>query len=76
MLERLKQIIVQYVEIEPAEITEQTSLRADLGMNSLELINLVVQVEDEFNVDIHEKDAMDFQVLGDVVAYLNCKSAQ
>ncbi|MGI5898832.1 MAG: acyl carrier protein [Christensenellales bacterium] len=76
MLNYLKEVIGKYVEIDVNNITMNTNLRADLGMNSLELINLVVQVEDELGVEIDETDAIDFQVVGDVVEYLNNSGKQ
>jgi acyl carrier protein len=52
MLERMKTIFSQYVEINPDEITEQTDLRLDLGLNSLEFVQLICVLEDEFDVEI------------------------
>lgn len=74
MLERLKAIFTDYVEIEPDAITEQTNLRTDLGLNSLEFVNLITRLEDEFGIEIPDRDAMGFQVLEDLVAYLEKKA--
>lgn len=70
MLERVKKIIVEYVDVDPDKITEQTNLRMDLGMTSISLMNMIVDVEEEFGLEIDEADIMEFQVLGDVLEHL------
>jgi len=70
MLERIKNIIVEYVDVDPDKISEQTNLRMDLGMTSLSLMNMIVDVEEEFGLEIDEADIMEFQILGDVLEYL------
>ncbi|MBR2418726.1 MAG: acyl carrier protein, partial [Clostridia bacterium] len=45
MFEQVKALICQYVDIDPATITEDTNIRSDLGLNSLELINIAVAIE-------------------------------
>ncbi len=70
MLERIRELFTEYVEVDPAGITADTNLRADLGLNSLEFVNLITRLEDEFGIEIPDRDAMGFQILGDVVEYL------
>jgi len=70
MLEKFRKIIVDYVEIDPNEITEETSLRTDLGVNSYELMNMVVTVEQEFGVEIPDRELVTFQTVGDLLKYL------
>ena len=55
MLERLKKLICQYADIAPEDITGETNIRSDLGLNSLELVNLAVAIEDEFDVEIPDR---------------------
>lgn len=70
MLEKLKEIIVMYADIAPEEITAESGIRQDLALNSLVLMNLIVEIEDRFNVEIPEDAAMEFETVGDVVAFL------
>ena len=70
MLEKLKEIIVMYADISPEEITAESGIRQDLALNSLVLMNLIVEIEDRFNVEIPEDAAMEFETVGDVVAFL------
>jgi acyl carrier protein len=76
MLERIKKVLSQYVEINPDEITEQTDLRLDLSLNSLELAQLITVLEEEYDVEIPDRDILSFQVLGDVIAFLQNGKAQ
>lgn len=70
MFERLLTILSEYVMLDPQEITPETELRTGLGMNSLEFIHLITVLEREFQVEISDREAINFQMVGDVVAYL------
>ena len=70
MLETLKKIIIMYTDISPEEITPESDIRNDLGLNSLTLMNLVVEVEDRYNIEIPEDIAVEFETVGDVIKYL------
>lgn len=69
-MDTLKKIIVDYVEIDPEEITPETSLKADLGLSSLALMNILVDLEDELDIEIDEEVAQEFVSVGDVTEYL------
>ncbi len=75
MFERLLTILSEYVLLDPKEITPQSELRKDLGLNSLEFIHLVTVLEREFQVEIPEREAINFQFVGDVIAYLEKQTA-
>lgn len=75
MLERLIALLSEYMVLDPQEITPETDLRADLGLNSLEFIHLIAALEREFHVQIPEREAISFQVIGDVMAYLEKQMA-
>ena len=70
MLERLKKLICQYASIKPEEITGETNIRSDLGLNSLELVNLAVAIEDEFDVEIPDRAVAGIETVDDVIALL------
>ena len=75
MFERLLAILAQQMMLDPKEITPETNLRLDLGVNSLEFIYLITVLETEFHVSIPDRDAISFQAVGDVVAYLEKETA-
>ena len=67
MLETLREVICRFVEIDPNTLTEETNIRAELGLNSLELINIAVAIEDEFDVEIPDREVGNIETLGDAI---------
>lgn len=70
MFETLKDLLVKELQIDPAIITVDAELSSDLGINSIELANLVMICEDKFDLTIEDEDIHGFVTVGDVVAYL------
>ena len=69
-MERVAQILGTVTGTEPDCIDENQNLRDDLGLSSLDVINLVVMFEEEFGIDIPDRHIMTFVTVGDVAAYL------
>ena len=67
MLEKLIEVICRYVDIDPAKLSAETNIRSELGLNSLELINIAVAIEDEFDVEIPDREVMNIETLADAV---------
>ena len=67
MLERMREVICRYVELDPNTLTEETNIRSELGLNSLELINIAVAIEDEFDVEIPDREVSNLETLGDAI---------
>ena len=70
MFEKLKAILVEELSLNADDITLSAELVNDLGINSLELADLVLLCEDEFGVEFNEDDIHKFITIGDVVEYL------
>ena len=70
MFERIKNILVEELSLNPDDVTLSAELANDLGVNSLELADLVLVCEDEFGVEFNEEDIHKFITVGDVVEYL------
>ena len=70
MFEQLKAILVEELQIEPDEITPDSELSADLGINSIELADLVMLCEERFDISIDDSDIGKFTTIQDVVDYL------
>lgn len=71
MLERLASLVYNQTGDNSVEITRETVLLADLGMNSFDLVNLVCVVEDEFDVEIPDRIIATFKTVGDVMDYIS-----
>ena len=70
MFETFKQILIDEMQIDASAITLDAELSGDLGINSIELANLVMVCEDKFDVVIEDDDIHSFITVGDVVNFL------
>ena len=70
MFEKVKDLLVEELQINPDDITMDADLAKDLNINSIELADLVMLCEEKFNIEIPEDQAGDFVTVGDVVNYL------
>lgn len=76
MLETVKALIEEKLNADGAEITEETNLKEDLNADSLDLFELVMALEDEFNIEIPSEDLEQLVTVGDVLEYLTSKGAE
>ncbi|MBQ2805785.1 MAG: acyl carrier protein [Clostridia bacterium] len=70
MFEKLKNLFVEELQIDADEITMDAELIKDLGINSIELADLVMLCEEKFDIEIDDEDIHKFVTVGDVVNYL------
>ncbi|MBQ3087268.1 MAG: acyl carrier protein [Clostridia bacterium] len=70
MIERLIAVVGEYVSVDRKDITEETSLRQELGLNSLDLVNLAVSVEHEFGVEISDRKLTMIKTVGDMIRHI------
>lgn len=70
MFEKLKQLLVDELSIDENDITLEAELSGDLGINSIELADLVMLCEDKFGIEINDDDLRKFTTVADVVEYL------
>lgn len=73
MLEKLREIICEFADVKPEDITEETNIRTDLALDSLSLLNLAVEIENEFDLEVSDRDAMNLETVGDVIALIESK---
>jgi acyl carrier protein len=71
--EKVKQIIVNKLGVEESQITNEASFTNDLGADSLDTVELIMEFEKEFNISIEDSDAEKIQTVGDAVNYLESK---
>lgn len=70
MLEKMKVMIAEQLNCEESIINEDTSFKDDLGADSLDLFELVMALEDEYNVEIPAEELTELETVGDVMEYL------
>lgn len=71
MLKQLIDIICEYVEIEPEEITAASSLRNDVGATSFDLMNIAVEVERSFRIHVPDDRLPLIKTVGDIAALID-----
>lgn len=74
MFENLKKFLVDELHVKAEDITMEAELSGDLGINSLELADLVYLCEEKFNVVIDDDELNNFVTVGDVVRYLETQN--
>ena len=67
-LEAIIAIISDFVDVDPAEVTVDSKLRSDLGLNSFDFVNIAVEVEREYNIKIPDTDISQLKTVGDLLA--------
>ena len=68
---KVRDIIEKELGVERDKMTDEASFIEDLGADSLDIVELVMEFEKEFNIDIPDEDAEKLRTVGDAVAYLN-----
>lgn len=70
MFDKLADIIVNYVEIDKADIKPESRFMEDLGFNSFDFMSMLGEIEDELDVEIVQEDAADIRTVQEAVDYL------
>ncbi|MFB9273663.1 acyl carrier protein [Cohnella sp. CIP 111063] len=70
VLDRVKRIVIERLGVEEAEVTPEASFKDDLGADSLDVVELVMELEDEFDLEISDEDAEKITTVGEVVKYI------
>ena len=71
--DRISAVLVTRLRATPASIAEAASLDADLGATSLDMVETIMSLEDEFGIEISDRDAESLQTVGDVIALVRAK---
>ena len=70
VFDKVKDLIVEVLSAEADDITSATDIQNDLGADSLDVVDLIQAIEDEFGVDIPDEDSQNIKTVGDIVAYI------
>lgn len=74
--EQVKAVIVEQLSVNPEEVTDDASFIEDLGADSLDIVELVMELEDKFKIDIPDEDAEKISTVGDAVRYIEDKHSE
>lgn len=70
VFERLKKIIVEQLGVEPEKVTMEASFRDDLKADSLDLVELIMAIEEEFGGEVSDEEAQKIKTVGDAVRFI------
>ena len=76
MLEKSKEMVAEQLNVDAAEITEATSFKDDLGADSLDLFELVMALEEEYEIEIPSEELENLTTVGSVADYLKSKGIE
>jgi acyl carrier protein len=68
--ERVKEVLTEHLGVDEDQITEEASFQEDLDADSLDLVELIMELEDQFGVKISDEDAQKIQTVGQAVDYV------
>ena len=73
--ERVKKIVVDLLGVEPDKVTQEARFREDLEADSLDLVELIMEFEEQFGGTISDEDAQQIRTVGQVVDYIEQRTA-
>ncbi len=74
VLEKVKAILAEQFDVEEDKITETTDLQEDLGADSLDVVDLLMSIEDEFEVEVPDEEIENLKTVGALVGYIEAHS--
>ena len=76
VFDKVSEIIVDQLECEKDEVTMEASITEDLGADSLDVVDLVMSIEESFDVEIPDEDVEGIKTVGDIVKYIESKTEE
>ncbi|MFC7685451.1 acyl carrier protein [Ureibacillus sp. GCM10028918] len=73
VFERVTKVVVDRLGVDESEVKVEASFREDLGADSLDVVELVMELEDEFDMEISDEDAEKIATVGDAISYIEGK---
>lgn len=70
VFEQVKAIICKELKLDPSKVLEDSNLKDDLGADSLDAVEIIMDIEDEFNIQIDDTEAENIKTVGDIVKYI------
>ena len=75
MLEKLKELICNYVDVDPDTITNESRFIEDLGFNSFDFMSLLGELENELGITVDEQEVVNIHTVGEAISYIEARKA-
>ena len=76
VFDKLKEIIMDQLDVEEDEVTMDANSQEDLDADSLDMVDLVMSVEEEFDLKIEDEDVEKIKTVGDIVSFIEAHTAE
>lgn len=73
VIDELKELVAKKLSVDISQVTPEAKFTDDLGADSLDLVELVMELEEHFEIEISDEDSQNFQTVSDVAAYVQGK---
>jgi len=73
VIDELKDLVAKKLSVDIAQVTPTARFQDDLGADSLDLVELVMELEEHFNIEISDEESQNFKTVADVAAYIESK---
>ena len=70
MIDKMRELITNYVDVSPAEISEDSKFIDDLGFNSYDFMSFLGELEDEFDIEVDERESLKIHTVGEAIKYI------
>lgn len=70
IFDKIKDIVIDQLQVEESDVAMDTNLMKDLSADSLDAVEIIMAIEDEFGIEIPDEDAENIQTVGDLVKYV------
>ena len=74
--DKLKAIIVEQFDVDEALVTPEADMQEDLGIDSLDVVDLIVIISEELDIEIQDEAVDNIKTVGDIVAYIDSQQAE
>jgi acyl carrier protein len=70
VFERIREVLAERLSVDESDVTEEANFQEDLGADSLDLVEMIMELEDQFGIKIPDEDAQKIQTVGQAVEYV------
>lgn len=74
MLEKIRELLEEKLDVNPADVKLETSFKEDLGADSLDLFEIIMQLEEEYDVEFPAEELESIETVNDIIQYLESKN--